>query len=224
MIEAMRGLYSPAWLTSFGIDQATQQNTSAISSAFSGGSLEKRFIKLRPRGIVVALTALSYMMTGRSRMSAVNTSAMSTLNSTNAISALATLRFVGDALDPDEISNTLRQKPTRAYRKGERYKSGPRSPELSGKTGLWYLSTDDITPSNNLRDHLDALIRLISPFGDHDRRLRQLREIMDKRDLEAHLTLFWRGAPGAEKPSISSVQADVFRHLNADIETDFDDC
>lgn len=156
-------------------------------------------------------------------MSAVNTSATSTLNSTNAISAFATLRFVGDALDPDEISKTLGQRPKRAYLKGGRYKTSPRGPELSGKTGLWYLSTDDLISSNNLKDHVGLLIRLISPFGDDGRNLRQLREIMDKRNLQAHLTLFWRGPPGAERPSISSAETAVFRRLQADIETDFDD-
>jgi hypothetical protein len=52
-------------------------------------------------------------------MSAVNTSATSTTNSDKTISAFATLRFVGDALDPDEISEALKQQPKRAHRKGE---------------------------------------------------------------------------------------------------------
>ena len=110
------------------------------------------------------------------------------MKSTNALSAFATLRFAGDALDPDEISDTLKEKPTRAYRKGEPYRPGPRSPELIGKTGLWYFSTNRIIPSTDLKDHLDALIRLIAPFGDQGRRLRELHEIMDKRNLQAHVT------------------------------------
>jgi hypothetical protein len=144
------------------------------------------------------------------------------MNSTKAISAFATLRFVGDALEPDEISNTIKQKPTRAYRKGERYKPGPRSPELTGKTGIWYLSTDGVTSSNDLKNHIGLLIRLISPFGDNDQRLRKLREIIDKRNLRAHVTFFWRGAPGTERPSIPSVDVNLFKRLPADIETDFD--
>src|SRR5215831_14521887 len=104
------------------------------------------------------------MTMGWSRMSAVNTSAISTTNSDKTISVFATLRFVGDALDPDEISEALKQKPKRAYRKGETYRPGPRGPELIGKTGLWYFSTDRVIPSKDLGDHLDALIRLIAPF------------------------------------------------------------
>lgn len=146
------------------------------------------------------------------------------MNSTDAISSFATLRFAGDALDPDEISGVLKRKPTRAYRKGEQYKPGLRSPELIGKTGLWYFSTNGLVPSNNLRDHLDLLIRLISPFDDQGHRLKQLREIMDKRNLQAHLSLFWRGVPGAEKPTISPVETDVFKRLPADIDVDFDNC
>ena len=218
----MRGLFSPVWLGSFGIDRATQQNTSAISSTFIIGNSVTQFMKLSTQGIAVVLTALSYMMTGRSRTSTVNTSATFTMKSTNALSAFATLRFAGDALDPDEISDALKEKPTRAYRKGEPYKPGPRSPELIGKTGLWYFSTNRIIPSTDLKDHLDALTRLIAPFGDQGRRLRELHEIMDKRNLQAHVTVFWRGASEAEKPFISSVETDVFKRLPADIEADFD--
>jgi Domain of unknown function (DUF4279) len=138
------------------------------------------------------------------------------------IETFATLRFVGDALDPDEISRAVKQQPTRSYRKGERYRPGPRSPELLGKTGLWYISTKRTVPSKNLADHLDALARLISPFADQDRRLKELREIMERRKLAAHATLFWRGAPGADKPSIPSVATAPFDRLPADIEADFE--
>src|SRR5215469_17467523 len=91
--------------------RATQQNTSAISSTFIIGNSVTQFMKLSTQGVAVVLTALSYMMTGRSRTSSVNTSATSMMKSTNALSAFATLRFAGDALDPDEISDTLKEKP-----------------------------------------------------------------------------------------------------------------
>ena len=62
-------------------------------------------------------------------------------SSESASQMFATLRFAGDALNPDEISRVVGQQPTRAYRRGQRYKPGPRSPDITGKTGVWYFST-----------------------------------------------------------------------------------
>ena len=59
-------------------------------------------------------------------------------NSESPIRAFATLRFAGDALDPDEISDVVKESPTKAHRKGELYRPSPRSPEVTGKTGIWY--------------------------------------------------------------------------------------
>jgi hypothetical protein len=50
-------------------------------------------------------------------------------NSESASEVFATLRFAGDALNPDEISRVVGEQPTRAYRRGQKYKlvhSAPR--------------------------------------------------------------------------------------------------
>jgi hypothetical protein len=135
--------------------------------------------------------------------------------------AFATLRFAGDALDPDEISRTLNEQPTRAYRKGQTYRSGPHGPEVIGKTGVWYFSTRRKIQSKDLADHLGVLERLVAPFGDQDHRLKEIRAIMQRENLQAHVTCFWRGSPGAEKPSIPSIAIAGLRRLPADIEPDF---
>lgn len=153
-------------------------------------------------------------------------SVTSMMNSENTIRTFATLRFAGDALDPEEISRVLKESPTRAYKKGQSYKPGPRSPEITGKTGVWYFSTRRKIQSNDLTDHLNLLERLIAPFGDQDGRLREIRDIMKRRNLQAHVTFFWRGRPGATSPSIPSVATSAFSRLPADIEADIDtdDC
>jgi uncharacterized protein DUF4279 len=153
-------------------------------------------------------------------------SATSTTKSENATRAFATLRFAGDALDPDEITRVVKERPTRAYKKGEKYRSGPHGPDVTGKTGVWFFSTRHKIPSKDLADHLNALERLIVPFGDPGDRLKQLRDIMKRENLTAHVTCFWRGPPGAQKPSIPSVATTALRRLPADIEPDFDneDC
>ncbi len=183
-------------------------------------------MKLSTRAIFVLRTALSYTMTVWSRMSMAMSSATSMTNSENTIRAFATLRFAGDALDPDEISDVVEEKPTKAHRKGEIYRPGPRSLEVTGKTGIWYFSTRRKIQSPDLSDHLNLLERLISPFGDQDRRLKQLRDIMERRNFQAHVTLFWRGPSGVQRPSIPSVATAALRRLPADIEPDIDteDC
>ena len=165
-------------------------------------------------------------MTARSRMSLAMASGTSTTKSDNNIRAFATLRFAGDALDPDEISRVINEKPTKAYRKGQTYRSGPHGPDVTGRTGVWYFSTRRKIPSKDLVDHLNALDRLIAPFGDQDNRLKELRDIMQRRNLQAHVTFFWRGPPGAQYPSVPSVATAVLERLPADIEPDFanEDC
>src|SRR5690348_2084392 len=99
----------------------------------------------------------------------------STMKSENRSRAFATLRLAGDALDPDEISRVIKEQPTRAYRKGQKYRTGPHGPEIVGKTGVWYFSTRRKIPSRDLIDHLEALVRLVSPFADDGKRLSQLQ-------------------------------------------------
>jgi hypothetical protein len=154
-------------------------------------------------------------------MSAAMCSAISTTKSENRSRAFATLRFAGDALDPDEISRVIKEQPTRAYRKGEKYRTGPHGPEIVGKTGVWYFSTRRKIPSRDLIDHLEALVRLVSPFADDGKRLSQLRDIMQQENLKAHVTCFWRGPPGAGEPSIPTVVSEPLERIPADIEVDF---
>ena len=185
-------------------------------------------MRLRRRVILVLRTALSYMLTEWSRMltewsrmSGVSRSAIFMTNSEQAIRAFATLRFAGDALDPAEISRILDEEPTRAYRKGQRFRPSARSPEVIGKTGVWYFSTRRKIPGNDLVDHLDALLRLIFPFADADKRLKELRDIMEREDLQAHVTCFWRGPSDAPTPSIPLNVTASLQRLPADIEADF---
>jgi hypothetical protein len=143
------------------------------------------------------------------------------MNSEQSTRAFATLRFAGDALDPGEISRVLKEEPTRAHRKGQRFRPGPRSPEITGKTGIWYFSTRRKIAGNDLVDHLDALVRLILPFGDSDNRLKELRDIIERERLQAHVTCFWRAPPNAPTPSIPVSVTNSLGRLPADTEVDF---
>jgi hypothetical protein len=134
----------------------------------------------------------------------------------------ATLRFSGDRLDPDRISDILRVRPTKSYRKGERYFAGPRAGHLAGHTGIWLLATDDFVASADLNQHLGYLTSLISRVPDHEDALSRLRELMARDGITAHVSCFWHGEPGEQPPSIPAEATVKLRNLPADIETDFD--
>jgi hypothetical protein len=225
-VEPSVGYKAQAWLASSGISAAIRQSTSAIGSAFITGSWAMRFTNSKLQAISALRSVLSYMMTVRSRMSLVMSSGTPSTKSDNDIRAFATLRFAGDALDPDEISRIIKEQPTKAYRKGETYRSGPHGPDVTGRTGVWYFSTRQKIPSTDLADHLSVLDRLVAPFGDQDNLLKELRDIMGRRNLQAHVSLFWRGPPGTQHPSVPSVATAALRRLPADIEPDFanEDC
>jgi hypothetical protein len=57
------------------------------------------------------------------------------------------------------------------------------------------ISARERIQSKDLADHFSALERLIAPFGDQDSHLKELRDIMNRRNLQAHVTFFWRGPP-----------------------------
>jgi hypothetical protein len=148
------------------------------------------------------------------------------------VRTFATFRIVGDRLEPDQITNFLKIRPTQAYAKGEQYTAGPRSANLLGRTGVWYLSTDQFVASSDLNDHLNYLLRALQLGGRRSDRatdgaqltanLLDLRRLMDEKALRAVVTCFWYGPAGVRKPSIPRGTAEVFNLIDADIETDFD--
>jgi len=145
--------------------------------------------------------------------------------SSNATSskAFATLRFSGNRLDPDQISAILGVPPTKAWRKGERYFAGSRTRHLVGRTGTWFLATDDFVTSPDLDHHLDFLTSLVSRRQQGEtERLIQLQEAIVRDDLKADVSCFWHGKVGERSPTISAEQLEKFRALPAEIETDFD--
>jgi hypothetical protein len=150
-------------------------------------------------------------------------SATSTTKSKPEARAFATLRFYGDRLDPERISDILKLPPTKAWRKGERYFAGPHAGYLVGRTGTWFLATDTHVESPDLEQHLDFLTRLLSHWTLGDKtRLSQLQAVMAKDGLKADVSLFWHGRAGEPPPSISAQAVQTLRTLPATIETDFD--
>lgn len=135
--------------------------------------------------------------------------------------AFVTLRFAGDNLDPDEISAILPVSPTRAHRKGEEFFAGPRAGNLRGRTGMWFLATDKLVPSDNLQDHLAFVQKLLSPTPGDTSRIVKLHVILERTHSLAHVTCFWRGKHGELAPRIPDHFKSAVYPLTTDIETDF---
>ena|SRR5437762_930997 len=136
--------------------------------------------------------------------------------------AFATLRFRGDRLDPDRITAILGVAPTRAYRRGERYFAGPRAGHVTGRTGVWVLATDSVVGGAELDRHLEHLVELVFRGPGGAKRLRQLHELMSRDRVEADVSCFWRGGPGARPPVVPRDLISKLDQLPAEIETDFE--
>jgi hypothetical protein len=150
-----------------------------------------------------------------------NLSATSTTKSEpKTVGTYASLRFMGDRLDPDRVTSVLGVIPTLAYRKGEIWKRSPRH-EYRGRSGLWLLSTRRELESLELVDHFRRLLDVLFPAGSRER-IGPVRALMHEEELEADVTCFWYGEHGATPPAIPDEIRAAFARIGATIETDFD--
>lgn len=86
---------------------------------------------------------------------------------------------------------------------------------------MWFLATDRLVPGDDLQDHLAFVQNLFSPTPSDTSRIVRLRSILDRTRSGAHITCFWRGAPGELTPQISDRFKSVIQPLTADIENRF---
>jgi len=164
-------------------------------------------------------------------MKAASTSGTS-LTKSEPFKTFVTFRIVGDDLNPNQITEFLKIKPTTSYRKGERYYGGDKSVNLLGRTGVWYLSTDQYIESKNLSDHFAFLLMSLLIRGQNNARaadsvqlatnLFDLKRLLDENSLRATITCFWYGTAGSKKPSIPDTVTNIFKLVGAEIESDFD--
>ncbi len=127
-----------------------------------------------------------------------------------------TFRVSGDTLDPDMVTKILDVAPTEAHRKGEAYGGKGFGRPVTARTGIWYFSTDRLSDSVALGDHL-AFVR---HFLADDRRY-QLHRFMQDRHLTATLTCFWHGQRGAAPPAVPDDVRTLLQSIPAAVETDF---
>src|ERR1700722_17541237 len=135
------------------------------------------------------------------------------------LKAFATFGVAGGELAPGRITRILRYYPTLAYAKGTSYTTGPRSPSVFGRTGMWNLSTDRFVAGDDLAEHLEALVRILFQPPEFSGAV-QLRQLIEAKHLEAFVGCFWHGRPGAKKPNLPDFVS-MFEFLPAKLEIDF---
>jgi Domain of unknown function (DUF4279) len=74
----------------------------------------------------------------------------------------ASLRVLGDSLEPEEVSALLGHAPTRSHRRGD--KCGPNGTAVE-PTGAWILDSR-ISEKAEVEDHVESILALLT--SDHD--------------------------------------------------------
>ena len=131
--------------------------------------------------------------------------------------AFITFRVAGDKLVPEDVTKLLGLKPTLEYAKGARYRRAPNGPELTGRTGVWYFSTD-MFMGKPLEHHIGYLL---DRFAGKEK-LEQFKKFLRENSLHAILTCFWAGPPTQKAPIIPDRLRDFLKSIPVDLETDFD--
>ena len=129
------------------------------------------------------------------------------------VRTFASLRFRGDRLDPQRVTEILDANPTTAYRKGEIYKKS-QGHEVRGRTGVWLLSSKGHVTSSDLNDHLAYLAKILSTD-----KVNRLHSLMRDGHVEADVGCYWHG-PGDAPPEIDKDLRQVFAKLPAILELD----
>jgi hypothetical protein len=70
-----------------------------------------------------------------------------------------TFRFVGDNVDPQEITSLMRMQPSAAHAKGDRV---AKHPDRVYPTGFWGLESS-IPPDRSLEEHLKRMLSVLEP-------------------------------------------------------------
>jgi hypothetical protein len=78
------------------------------------------------------------------------------------VETFSTLRVFSDDIAPEEITASLRLKPSKTFRKGDLHSQG----KLQRKTNGWFYSTEHLTNSRDFRRHLDIILDALDGRND----------------------------------------------------------
>lgn len=122
----------------------------------------------------------------------------------------ATLRVVLETGGPAEVTQVLGVEPTRTRQRGEEFTAPSGAKKIATLT-YWVLSTEGMTESPDLRDHLDLLLSKL------DERIYTLQEWPGVR---MGVNCVWE-SKGSGGPCISSEQTGILGRLRLECAFDF---
>ena len=118
----------------------------------------------------------------------------------------------GDKLLPNEITNLLKITPTKAWKKGDTYKSKYRNKngsfefrELKRPAGIWELSSLEEVLSNKLEDHASFIIQKLESS------MNQIDKILSQSSMRTSINIWWQPEDGYGGYTLS---ADTIRKLS----------
>jgi hypothetical protein len=125
----------------------------------------------------------------------------------------ATLRIMGDDLDPSEVTRALSVEPSFARRKGDIY-GNPDRPVRS-RTGIWALESEGSVKSGELEEHLRFLAGRLSP--EARRHIGHLRA----QGYQVDILCYWMSGTGQGGPVLTADVLLVLGGLGAELSFDF---
>lgn len=124
------------------------------------------------------------------------------------------LRVYSDSLTPSKIEMLLGLSPTSSQEKGASWISS-RGTKKQNRINGWFLSSDQIILSKDLRHHLDWLICKLEPAGSNLKKLQKM-------DCSINIHCVWWSVHGDGGPTLWPEQMLALAKLN--LECSFDIC
>lgn len=118
----------------------------------------------------------------------------------------ATLRIYPELLDPADVTARLGIEPSDWQRRGESRKPGDRPAKLHG----WFLTSEGLIESRDVRKHLDWLLSRIGPRAEAIHALQSNGCCMD-------VSCFWVSASGHGGPSVRPAQMGELARLGLEL-------
>lgn len=103
----------------------------------------------------------------------------------------------GDDLSPDELTERLNVQPTKAWKKGDPYKSRYKDRDGSIKYrqaarpwGIWELSSTEKTASENIENHATIIINELSSSK------KQISTLVKEKNIRVYISIWWQPEDG----------------------------
>jgi hypothetical protein len=107
-----------------------------------------------------------------------------------------TLAIYGEQLDPAEITQLLKLKPTRCHRKGEAITTAPATRSHKVSTGAWLLTSENHVNNAVFEEHLSWLLNVLSEK-------QQALEQVQKLGCNVQVRCGWHAASSNTVPELS---------------------